>query len=191
MRYVASTGGQEYHVEVERGGAGQAVRQVAVDGIPCEVDLESIDGGFHYSLLVGSASYEVFVERCEELCIVSVEGHRYPVRVAEERRGPGAPALGEASERALREPVETLIRSPMPGVVVAVLVRQGQTVHSGEGLLILEAMKMENEIRAPRSGVVEAVHVTPGQRVGQDDPLVLIGQRGAVDTGDTAAKPKP
>jgi pyruvate carboxylase subunit B len=63
----------------------------------------------------------------------------------------------------------------MPGVVVAVLVQMGQEVRSGEGLLILEAMKMENEIRATRSGAVEAVYVAPGQRVSQDDLLLRIG----------------
>ena len=179
MKYVASTGGQEYQIEVEQGGAGQAARRVVLGGTPYEVDLEAVDGGFHYSLLVGSASYEVFVERCEDVCIVSVEGHRFPVRVVEARREPGGAGRGAAAETVLRETGETLVRSPMPGVVVAVLVEPGQTVRTGEGLLILEAMKMENEIRAPRNGIIEVAHVTPGQRVGQDDPLVLIGSPGA------------
>jgi biotin carboxyl carrier protein len=60
-------------------------------------------------------------------------------------------------------------------VVVAVLVKAGQFVKTGQGLAILEAMKMENEIRAPRNGLVEKVHVAPGQRVSQNDILVHIG----------------
>jgi biotin carboxyl carrier protein len=60
-------------------------------------------------------------------------------------------------------------------MVVAVLVEAGQSVRTGEGLLILEAMKMENEIRAPRNGVIEQVNVAPGQRVSHDEVLLRIG----------------
>jgi pyruvate carboxylase subunit B len=163
MNYVAMVDGQEYRVALGEDG-------VTLDGAPVEVDLQSIDGGFHYSLLMGAASHEVFVERCEDVCTVTLGGQRYRVRVEDERaRRTGARRpMGE-------ETGETEVVSPMPGVVVAVLVEAGQEVRTGEGLLILEAMKMENEIRAPRTGVIEAVQVTPGQRVSQDDVLVRIG----------------
>jgi pyruvate carboxylase subunit B len=57
----------------------------------------------------------------------------------------------------------------------AMLVEVGQETRTGEGLCILEAMKMGNEIRAPRTGVIESVSVEPGQRVSQDDVLVRVG----------------
>jgi biotin carboxyl carrier protein len=164
VRYIATVDGQEYAIGLEPEGV------VTLDGEPVDVDLQSIDGGFHYSLLVGAASHEVFVERCEGVCFVTIGAQRFRVQVEDEgaraagRRLPAAEEVGEAE-----------VVSPMPGVVVAVLVKEGQEVHSGEGLLILEAMKMENEIRALRSGVVTAVPVTPGQRVSQDDVLVRIG----------------
>jgi biotin carboxyl carrier protein len=143
---------------------------VTLDGKPFSVDLQSLDGGFHYSILLGSTSHEVFVERCQDMCLVIIEGVRYRVEVEDER----ARRLGE--HQSLVEPVgKADVVSPMPGVVVAVLVQVGQEMRSGEGLLILEAMKMENEIRATRSGTVQAVYVAPGQRVSQDDPLVRIG----------------
>jgi biotin carboxyl carrier protein len=163
VKYVATVDGQEYRVGLGEEG-------VTLDGAPVEVDLESIDGGFHYSLLVGAASHEVFVERCEDVCFVTLGGQRYRVQVEDER----ARQVGRR-QAALEEAGEAEVTSPMPGVVVAVLVEEGQAVHTGEGLLILEAMKMENEIRAQRNGVVERVHVTPGQRVAQDDVLVRIG----------------
>jgi biotin carboxyl carrier protein len=62
----------------------------------------------------------------------------------------------------------------MPGLVVAVLVEEGQAVQSGEGVVILESMKMENEIRAPRTGIVTEVAVVPGQRLQQEDLLLRI-----------------
>ena len=102
---------------------------------------------------------------------VTLEGHRYRVRVDDLRfRRVGAPA-GPAIE----ELGDSVVASPMPGVVVAVLVQEGDQVRTGQGLAILEAMKMENEIRAPRSGIIELVSVSPGQRVSQDDQLVRIG----------------
>jgi len=162
--YVATIEGQEYHVGLEESGP------VTVDGAPLDVDLQTIDGGFHYSLLAGATSLEVFVEHCEDVCFVSIEGQRYQVKVEDEwqrragRRQKTMLSVGEAE-----------VTSPMPGMVVAVLVEEGQSVRTGEGLLILEAMKMENEIRAPRNGVVEKVNVAPGQRVSHDELLVRIG----------------
>jgi pyruvate carboxylase subunit B len=165
VRYIATIDGQEYRINLEEAGV------VSLNGEPYAVDLQSIDGGFHYSLLVGAASHEVFVERCEDVCFVTLGGHRYQVRVEDERLR----RAGERLRATLAEPGEAEVTSPMPGMVVAVLVEEGQVVKTGEGLAILEAMKMENEIRAPRNGVVERVHVTPGQRVSQDDVLVQIG----------------
>jgi biotin carboxyl carrier protein len=163
VKYIATVDGHSYCVEPGQDG-------ITLNGASVQVDLQSIDGGFHYSLLVGAASHEVFVERCEDVCFVTLDGQRYRVQVEDER----VRRLGERKEAA-EEVGAVDVVSPMPGVVVAVLVQADQEIRAGEGLLILEAMKMENEIRAPRTGVVGAVHVTPGQRVSQDDVLVRIG----------------
>jgi biotin carboxyl carrier protein len=165
MKYVTTVAGHEYHIDLKESG------EILVDDAPLEIDLESIDGGFHYSLLAGAASYEVFVEHCDDVCFVNIEGLRYQVRVQEETLRlqevrAGQPTLGMGVAE---------VKSPMPGVVVAVLVEEGQPVRTGEGLAILEAMKMENEIRAPLTGVVEQVNVIPGQRVSQEESLVQIG----------------
>ena len=163
MKYVATVDGQAYAVGLQPEGT------VTLDGEPVEVDLESIDGGFHYSLLLGRRSHEVFVERCGDVCLVTVGGQRYRVQVKDAHVH-----HGDERRRAPVGPGEAEVVSPMPGVVVAVLVEPGQEVRTGEGLLILEAMKMENEIRARRTGRVGAVHVVPGQRVSQNDLLVVI-----------------
>jgi pyruvate carboxylase subunit B len=165
VNYIATIEGQEFDIGLVEPGV------VTIDGAPHTVDLQSIDGGFHYSLLAGAVSYEVFVERCEDVCFVTIEGHRYQVHVEDER----VRRLGDRAHAVLEEPAQEEILSPMPGLVVAVLVEEGQVVQTGEGMLILEAMKMENEIRAPRNGVVERVNVFPGQRVSKDDLLARIG----------------
>jgi pyruvate carboxylase subunit B len=75
--------------------------------------------------------------------------------------------LAEAVEDRARE-----VRAPMPGLVVSVLVAPGRQVRAGEGLVVLEAMKMENELRAAADGTVKAVHVAPGDAVGKNALLV-------------------
>jgi pyruvate carboxylase subunit B len=67
-----------------------------------------------------------------------------------------------------------VVKAPMPGLVVRVEVREGQVVEVGEGLVVVEAMKMENELRALSRGVVEHIHVSAGQRVEKGAPLVTI-----------------
>ena len=69
---------------------------------------------------------------------------------------------------------QEVVEAPMPGNIFKVLVTEGQTVSSGDVLLILEAMKMENEIVASKSGKVTGVHVTVGQVVNAGDPLITI-----------------
>jgi pyruvate carboxylase subunit B len=161
--YIAIVEDQEYRIALEESGL------VTVDGLPLDVDLQTIDGGFHYSLLAGATSLEVFVERCQDICYVTIEGQRYQVQVEDEwQRRAGR------SRAAAREAGEAEVTSPMPGMVVAVLVEEGQQVRTGEGLLILEAMKMENEIRAPLNGILDKVNVEPGQRVSHDEVLVRI-----------------
>jgi pyruvate carboxylase subunit B len=161
--YVATVEEQEYRIALEESGA------VTVDGVALDVDLQTIDGGFHYSLLAGATSLEVFVERCQDVCWVTIEGQRYQVKVEDERQ-----RRAGRSRAAVLEAGEAVVTSPMPGMVVAVLVEEGQQVRTGEGLLILEAMKMENEIRAPLNGLLEKVNVIPGQRVSYEEVLVRI-----------------
>ena len=69
---------------------------------------------------------------------------------------------------------DTIIRSPIPGLVFDVPVTEGQEVEVGDILVIVEAMKMENELRAPRPGTVQATHVGPGDRVAKGQVLVTI-----------------
>ena len=69
---------------------------------------------------------------------------------------------------------EREVRAPMPGLVLRVLAEPGQAVEPGDGLVVLEAMKMENELAAPAAGTVAAVHAAPGDAVGKNDLLVEL-----------------
>ena len=113
---------------------------------------------------------------------VTVDGETFTVEVEEI----GAPRVGRPSSTPLTataprraagaggEAVEGLILAPLPGVVSEVRVAVGDRVDPGSVVLVLEAMKMENEVYAPAGGVVEEIYVEPGRQVGRGDRLVLI-----------------
>jgi len=168
MRYHIGVDGQQYEVEIADGDQGARVK---VDHQEVGVDLKLVNAPSLYSLLVSDHSHELLVEEREWGYAVFIDTELYEVRVQTDRalrlervkeRG-GAPSAGE-----------TLIKAPMPGMVVAVEVEPGAVVARGKGLVILEAMKMENEIRAPRAGTVKRIAVTAGQTVSNSDVLVVI-----------------
>lgn len=120
---------------------------------------------------------------------VTVDGRTYEVLVEEVATGTDA-SLGEAaspvgSVLSSRPPVSAphpvssasgvlVIKAPLPGMVLDVKAEVGASVEAGQVLVILEAMKMENEIVAPRKGVVREIHVTKGSGVSADDPLLVL-----------------
>lgn len=116
---------------------------------------------------------------------VTVEGETFQVEIESlitteprpPRRGrpdatgsPPPPAAPSTSA----PPSDKILRSPMPGRVMSILVRPGDRVSAGDEVCVVEAMKMEQSIRTPRDGVVKAVHVQPLDPVSADDPLVEL-----------------
>ena len=112
---------------------------------------------------------------------ITVNGTAYDVEVEEVRAGgaaaPAAPRAA-AAPAAAAKPVsagEQSIDAPMPGKIIEVKVSVGQAVKAGDTLLILEAMKMQNEIAAPSDGTVKSISVSAGQSVKVRDQLVVLG----------------
>lgn len=166
MKYIASVEGErDFTIDVDRVG------EVVVEGEPSAVDLRAIDGAHLYSLILGHQSYDLFVERREGTYYILIEGDRYAIQV-EDARQRQLKAMGGARDE---EHGTASIAAPMPGLVVKVLVAVGDVVEAGQGLLILEAMKMENEIRSPRPGVVRSLNTVAGQAVNQGDLLAVVG----------------
>ncbi len=84
------------------------------------------------------------------------------------------PVIVEKEECEKPSTEKEVIYAPMPGRVVSVAVHVGETVEIGQTLLVLEAMKMENEITAPKAGTVRDIYVSEGSNVGKNDPLVTL-----------------
>ena len=167
MKYFATVDEITYEISVD------GPDQVTVNGVPLETDMERIGRLDLYSLLMDNISHEVYVEvegEPRNSYSVLVEGARYNVKVQDERTRRMALA-----DRSLKPPAgELMIRAPIPGLVVKVAVMPNQEVAEGETLVILEAMKMENELRAPRAGAVHEVRVAPGDQVSLGQVLVSV-----------------
>lgn len=164
MKYLADVNGTAYTLDVDHPG------EVIVDGKRYQVSLEAVNRGTTYTMLVDGRSYEAFVDRRDGVYYVEIGSERHAVTVEDERLGRLKRLGGDAQAAS----GEVTLKAPMPGLVVALRVEVGQTVEQGQGMVILEAMKMENELRAPRGGTVKAIRVRPGQAVNMGETLVTL-----------------
>jgi biotin carboxyl carrier protein len=120
------------------------------------------------SLIIGGKAYEVKRELVGSELHVWVKNARYAVEVRDPRsfRSRKASSQGGAGPRKLM--------APMPGKVVRLLVQEGEEVESGQGLIVVEAMKMQNELKAPRKGIVRRILAAPGAAVNPGDVLAIV-----------------
>ena len=139
--------GEPIDVRTER--IGERTLLLVVDGVPSTVTLEPQDDGKVIATVAGKR-IEVEVKTATDLLL--------------ERFGMDT-ALGAADRE---------VRAPMPGLVLRVLVAAGDSVEAGQGVAVLEAMKMENELKAPSAGTVASVHAEAGAAVGKNDLLVTL-----------------
>ncbi len=167
MIYHVAVGGEEYKVVLsEREGRLFA----SLNGREVPVDFRRVRGRTSYSLLVEGRSYPVAFEPRPDGLSVTVESESYLFRVEDERT---RVARHLSRGRTSRDRSKVVL-SVMPGIVREVRVEPGAEVRAGDALLILEAMKMENEIRAVVDGVVKSVHVVPDATVNKGDRLVTL-----------------
>ena len=163
-RYQVEIGGSCFEVAID--GA-----KVTVDGEPFDGDVAAV-GDSDYSALYERRSLNLTIEPTGELGGFEVgDGTRaHEVRVRDLRELARAAASGRQEARG----GDGLVRASMPGIVTQLLVAGGEAVEIGQPLLILEAMKMENEIAAGTAGLVSAVHVAVGQSVTKGDKLIEV-----------------
>lgn len=163
MIFDATVEGRSYRLEVK---ARNDRYVVAIDGHPLEVDWQAAGGDFS-SLLIDHHSYEVGVSRQRGGYAVVLDDAQLLVELSEGARG-----AGPLTKQGPSGPSK--ITAPMPGKIVRVLAELGQQVAAGQGLVVMEAMKMENELRAPRAGRVKDLGVREGQAVETGALLVVL-----------------
>lgn len=163
MTYEVNIDGKNYRLELTR-SAGRwdcrlDGREVVVDAVLARRDVLSV--------LIGGKAYEIKRERSATDMHLWVGSVRYAVHVRDPRslRSRQAADDGKGPRKLV---------APMPGKVVRVLVAPGDAVEPGQGLLVVEAMKMQNEMKASRAGRVVEVRVRDGETVGAGDTLVVL-----------------
>ena len=162
MKISAKVGAQVVEVTIERSNGHYVVE---IDGVRHEVDAHKLEADF-FSLLWEGRSYEVSVEARGDSYHVRHGAAEQVVSLTDPSRR--ARELGAVADGPAH--VTTL----MPGKVVRVLVQDGDKVDAGQGIVVVEAMKMENELAAPRPGRVRSLRVEPGQSVEAGAVLAVI-----------------
>jgi biotin carboxyl carrier protein len=142
-------------------------KEIRIDGRVVAVDWLRLPGN-RYSLLIDGRVYDLSVRVDGESCTVSDRNGTRTLRVLEPRKKALSPST-DAGRSGLQR-----ICAEMPGKVVRVSVSVGDTVAENDAMVVLEAMKMQNEIRAPRSGTIREVRVEPGRTVGTGELLVSL-----------------
>ncbi len=164
MRYTATSRGETHDVTVDRVPHGWRVQ---VDSRELVADTLAV-GPSLYSLLIDGRSYEVDVLDMEGAFVVLVSGQPFRVEL---RHG------GQVESRpgaAVRAGQGETVTAPMPGKIVRLLVRPGDTVQPGDGVIVIEAMKMENELKAVAGGRVREVRPSEGKAVTAGEVLVVM-----------------
>jgi biotin carboxyl carrier protein len=164
MKYITTVEGRQFLVEIIDD------KHISVDGKVYAIDFESISGQPVYSLIVDGKSHESYVAREDDNWQVLLHGRLYPITVEDEREK----RLRAAAGGSVVESGEFILKAPMPGLVVAIPVSEGQQVAKGQVMLILESMKMQNELKAPRDGTVHRIKVKAGESVEQKQTLLSV-----------------
>ena len=164
MKYIAKIGETEFPVELTQVGETWLAR---VDGHEYTVSLNALNKK-HLVLVQNGRVFDIVLSGDET---VYVNGRPFSVELTDAR----IKQLRVLSGQSSREQGPAPVKAPMPGLVLHILVQEGQHVKKHDGLLVIEAMKMENEIRADRDGIIRKIHVQPGQAVDKDQLLIEVG----------------
>ncbi|MBR9974416.1 MAG: hypothetical protein KFF77_02450 [Bacteroidetes bacterium] len=160
--FTARVGGKEYHIEHESD-------TLRVNGVTVDFEVSGDEGGI---LRIDRHHFDVSAMRKEEdgMYVLSLNGKRLRIEIEDEI----AALLKRVGGDKATKLHSAVVRSPMPGKIARVLVGIGELIEAGQGVLILEAMKMENEIKAPAAGIVKAIHVSESDAVEKNAALIEI-----------------
>jgi biotin carboxyl carrier protein len=173
MKFLLTLNGQEHTLEISQ----ETPFSCRFDGAPFEAEAALVEPGV-YSLLIGGKSFHVRVaaspERGSELTspnssqyVAQIDGASYTIALRDPRRW-------NRSRTAMAREGRQQITAPMPGKVVRVLIAEGRQVEAGQGLIVVEAMKMQNEIKCAAAGTVQKLLVREGQAVTAGESLLII-----------------
>ncbi len=168
MRYFAKIRGSKEPIPLDIEAAGEGRYAVTLNGKRHEIDALTLDHGA-VSMLIDDKSYSVEFDPINDEVAVLVKNHVTLVDVADERRL----RLRAGAAQFSAEGKQT-VTAPMPGKLVKILVKVGEEVKEGQGLVVVEAMKMENELKSPKAGKVTELFAKEGSTVEINAKLVSV-----------------
>ena len=166
-KYRLRLGDADHEVEVEPAEGGTF--SITVGGRTQTVSLQRINESARYSVIVDGRPYDVFAEETPAGFHILIGGETILIGTQTGRRGKGGADALDADAGG-----EWVLKSPMAGVVREIMVSADDEVSEGQVLIVVEAMKMQNELHARRAGTVKAVYVSVGQRVDLGTPLIVL-----------------
>lgn len=167
MKFTVEISGEKHELDIKRDGSRVAAE---IDGRRYEVEVRESQPGI-YLLVADGHVYQCRVDHPTaklESPEVTVGNRAYAVTLTDPKRFRGAQSSGSHTNGAAQ------IVAPMPGKVVRVLVEVGASVEAGEGIIVVEAMKMQNEMKSPKTGKVTAINVAAGATVNAGDVLAVV-----------------
>ena len=165
LRYNTRVGEHNYSIVINDD------HHVTINGAQYEVDFQTVTGQALFSIIIGGKSHAAHVELGDSGWLVLHKGNLHNVQVEDERSLKLA-QLG-ADDQVLGTS-EFKLKAPMPGLVISVPVSEGEEVSTGDILVILESMKMQNELRAPQDGVITRVRVQSGESVEHNQIMIVL-----------------
>ncbi len=166
MGYIAVHDDKEYKIDINNIVENKFA--VELNGKKIEVDLIHSEHSL-YSLLINGKSYEVNLNNKNGDCSIHINGEHYHISIVNEKKKSKIKKTGFDDTAG-----KQVINASMPGKVIKVLIKEGDDVEDGQGLIVLEAMKMENEIEAPRKGKITSILVNEGDTVEGGVKLLII-----------------
>ena len=167
MKYIVKVDDRNFQIDITERDGGLSID---LDGKPVQADSVHITGKNFASFLFNNRSFDLEFSKNEEKVSVFLNGKRYEC-VLEDERTQRLKRLGVLK---IDTKKEKELKSPMPGLVTTIEVKQGDMVVAGQGVVIVEAMKMENELKAPQDGKVKEVKVKEHQAVDKDEVLIVF-----------------
>ncbi len=169
MKYKVSNETKEFDIEILEDGDRLKVRIGKESVQEMTVDFKTVGQGSVHSMLVGDDSYRLIIGRNGHTHKVYTRGYRFEYQVEDERTYLMRTLIGQNKTRSGGE-----VKAPIPGLVTKILLQEGDNVTHGQGVMILEAMKMENEIKSPVDGRIKRLHLKPGQNVEKGQVLFEV-----------------
>lgn len=167
MKYIVSADEVKHEVEIKETEHGL---KAVFEGKELDVDFASAGDGALYSLIIDGESYRTVISHKQSLHSVYTRGYRFEYRVEDEQTHQMRAVIGESEAESGKQ----VIKAPMPGLVTKLLVGEGDPIAKGQGVIIIEAMKMENELKAKADGSVEKLHVKEGENVEKNQVLLEV-----------------